>query len=140
MKTRIGTPTTITSGVTGFFEAAWLFERNDTYYLAYAGEQRRPDQHLHPGELPRVHRVLDGAEPARARGPTAGRMLAPVSSTTSHPAIAEFKGEWYMAYHTADAVGGNHFRRSVAIDKVEWDDTQTPARILPGRRRRRSAA
>ncbi len=36
-----------------------------------------------------------------------------------------------MAYHTADAVGGNHFRRSVAIDALEWDDTQTPARIKP---------
>jgi hypothetical protein len=41
----------------------------------------------------------------------------------------EFKGQWYMAYHTADAAGGGHFRRSVALDKMEWDDTVTPARI-----------
>ena len=60
-----------------------------------------------------------------------GVILPPVSSTTSHPAIIEFNGEWFIAYHTADAEGGNHFRRSVAIDHLEWDDSTTPARILP---------
>ncbi|WP_240642111.1 family 43 glycosylhydrolase [Microbacterium sulfonylureivorans] len=130
MKTRIGTPTTITSGVTGFFEAAWLFERNDTYYLAYAANNAGPTSSCTPANY---HACIAYSTASSALGPWTfrGRILAPVSSTTSHPAIAEFQGEWYMAYHTADAVGGNHFRRSVAIDKVEWDDTQTPARILP---------
>ena len=30
------------SGLTGFFEAAWAFERNGTYYLAYAGNNAGP--------------------------------------------------------------------------------------------------
>ena len=34
-----------------------------------------------------------------------------------------------MAYHTADAKNGGHFRRSVAIDRLEWDDGVTPPRI-----------
>jgi hypothetical protein len=59
-----------------------------------------------------------------------GVILDTVSSTTSHPGIAEFKGRWYLAYHTADAEGGGHFRHSVAIDRLEWDDSVSPARIL----------
>lgn len=130
MKTRIGTPTSITSGVTGFFEAAWLFERNDTYYLAYAANNAGPTSTCTPANY---HACIAYSTASSPLGPWTyrGRILAPVSSTTSHPAIAEFQGDWYMAYHTADAVGGNHFRRSVAIDHLEWDDTQTPARILP---------
>jgi hypothetical protein len=58
-----------------------------------------------------------------------GVILDPVSSTTSHPGIVEYKGEWYLTYHTADARGGGHFRRSVAIDRLEWDDAATPPRI-----------
>jgi hypothetical protein len=56
-------------------------------------------------------------------------ILDPVSSTTSHPGIIEYRGKWYIAYHTADAKNGGHFRRSVAIDRVEWDDDVRPARI-----------
>ena len=59
-----------------------------------------------------------------------GVILDPVSSTTSHPGVIEFKGQWYLVYHTADAKGGGHFRRSVAIDKIEWDDSVKPARML----------
>jgi hypothetical protein len=130
MKTLIGTPTSISSGVTGFFEAAWLFERNDTYYLAYAANNAGPTSTCTPANY---HACIAYSTASSPMGPWTfrGRILAPVSSTTSHPAIAEFQGEWYLAYHTADAVGGNHFRRSVAIDHLEWDDTQTPARILP---------
>ena len=96
MKTLAGTPTTITSGITGFFEAPWLFERNGTYYLAYAANNAGPTSSCTPGELPRVHRVLDGARARSDHGRSSGRILAPVSSTTSHPAITEFNGEWFI--------------------------------------------
>ncbi|WP_212743088.1 family 43 glycosylhydrolase [Microbacterium sp. 2FI] len=130
MKTRVGTPTTITSGVTGFFEAAWMFTRDGTYYLAYAANNAGPTSTCTPANY---HACIAYSTASSPLGPWTfrGRILAPVSSTTSHPAIAEFQGEWYMAYHTADAVGGNHFRRSVAIDHLEWDDSVTPARIVP---------
>src|SRR3546814_10098429 len=32
-----------------------------------------------------------------------GVVLKPVSSTTSHAGAVEFDGQWYPAYHTADA-------------------------------------
>ncbi len=59
-----------------------------------------------------------------------GVILDPVSSTTSHPGVIEFKRKWYLIYHTADAKGGGHFRRSVAIDTIQWDDSVSPARML----------
>ncbi|MEU4694736.1 family 43 glycosylhydrolase [Actinoplanes sp. NPDC023714] len=127
MKTPVGTQAAV-SGLTGFFEGAWLFQRNGTYYLAYAGNNAGPTSACTPANY---HACIAYATATSASGPWTyrGTLLTPVSSTTSHPGIVEFDGQWYLAYHTADAAGGGHFRRSVAIDKVEWDDTQTPPRI-----------
>ncbi|MEH1123135.1 family 43 glycosylhydrolase [Micromonospora sp. CPCC 206061] len=129
MKTPVGTQRTVT-GLTGFFEAAWAFKRNGTYYIAYAGNNAGPTSPCTPANY---HACIAYATAASPEGPWTyrGTVLPPVSSTTSHPGILEFNGQWYLAYHTADAVGGGHFRRSVAIDKVEWDDTQTPPRMKP---------
>ncbi|MFU8872937.1 family 43 glycosylhydrolase [Micromonospora sp. SL4-19] len=127
MKTPVGTQRSIT-GLTGFFEAPWIFKRNGTYYLAYAGNNAGPTSQCTPANY---HACIAYATASSPEGPwtNRGTMLRPVSSTTSHPGILEFNGQWYLAYHTADAVGGGHFRRSVAIDRVEWDDTQTPPRM-----------
>ncbi|GAA0433712.1 hypothetical protein Acor_07930 [Acrocarpospora corrugata] len=127
MKTPIGTQRTVT-GLTGFFEAPWIFKRNGTYYLAYAGNNAGPTSQCTPANY---HACIAYATATSPTGPWTyrGTVLRPVSSTTSHPGILEFNGKWYIAYHTADAVGGGHFRRSVAIDRVEWDDTQTPPRM-----------
>ncbi|MFC7650165.1 family 43 glycosylhydrolase [Streptosporangium lutulentum] len=127
MKTPVTTQRTVT-GLTGFFEAAWAFERNGTYYMAYAGNNASPTSQCTPANY---HACIAYATASSPEGPWTyrGTMLRPVSSTTSHPGILEFNGKWYIAYHTADAVGGNHFRRSVAIDPVEWDDSQTPPRM-----------
>ncbi|RSM70124.1 glycoside hydrolase [Actinoplanes sp. ATCC 53533] len=127
MRTPVGAQRTVT-GLTGFFEAAWIFKRGGTYYLAYAGNNAGPASACTPANY---HACIAYATAASPEGPWTyrGTVLRPVSSTTSHPGILEFNGQWYLAYHTADAVGGGHFRRSVAIDRVEWDDTQTPPRI-----------
>lgn len=129
MKTPVGAVRTVT-GLTGFFEAAWILERDGTYYLAYAGNNAGPTSPCTPANY---HACIAYATAPSPAGPWTyrGTILPPVSSTTSHPGIVEFDGQWWLAYHTADAVGGNHFRRSVAIDRVEWDDTQSPPRILP---------
>ncbi|WP_203856140.1 family 43 glycosylhydrolase [Plantactinospora mayteni] len=129
MKTPIGTPRTVT-GLTGFFEAPWIFQRDGTYYFAYAGNNAGPTSQCTPANY---HACIGYATASSPAGPWTyrGTILKPVSSTTSHPGILEFNGQWYLAYHTADAVGGGHFRRSVAIDPLEWDDTQTPPRMKP---------
>ncbi|WP_433364956.1 OmpL47-type beta-barrel domain-containing protein [Actinoplanes sp. CA-142083] len=127
MKTPVGTQKSVT-GLTGFFEAPWIFERNGTYYLAYAGNNAGPTSACTPANY---HACIAYATASSPEGPWTyrGTVLTPVSSTTSHPGIIQYHGQWYMTYHTADAVGGGHFRRSVAIDKVEWDDTQSPPRM-----------
>jgi hypothetical protein len=127
MKTPIGAQRTVT-GLTGFFEAPWIFKRNDTYYLAYAGNNAGPTSPCTPANY---HACIAYATASAPEGPWTyrGTILTPVSSTTSHPGILAFNGQWYITYHTADAQGGGHFRRSVAIDELEWDDTQTPPRM-----------
>ncbi|WP_406104282.1 OmpL47-type beta-barrel domain-containing protein [Micromonospora globbae] len=129
MKTPVGTQRAV-SGLTGFFEAPWIFKRDGTYYLAYAGNNAGPTSPCTPANY---HACIAYATASSPTGPWTyrGTILRPVSSTTSHPGIVEFDGRWYLAYHTADAVGGGHFRRSVAIDRLEWDDSLTPPRIRP---------
>jgi hypothetical protein len=116
-------------GLTGFFEAAWLFRRKDTYYMVYADNKAGPDSPCTPANY---HACIAYGTSSSPLGPWTyqGVILDPVSSTTSHPGVIGFKGKWYIIYHTADAKGGGHFRRSVAIDTVQWDDTVSPARML----------
>lgn len=115
--------------LTGFFEAAWLFRRKDTYYMVYADNQAGPHSPCTPANY---HACIAYGTSSSPLGPWTyqGVILDPVSSTTSHPGVIEFKGKWYIIYHTADAKGGGHFRRSVAIDTVQWDDSVSPARML----------
>ncbi|HWS33203.1 MAG TPA: family 43 glycosylhydrolase, partial [Actinoplanes sp.] len=132
MRTPVGTQRTVT-GLTGFFEASWLFKRGDTYYLAYAGNNAGPASACTPANY---HACIAYATATSPAGPwtNRGTILPPVSSTTSHPGIVEFGGKWYLVYHTADAVGGGHFRRSVAIDELQWDgDLIKPVVPTPAR-------
>ena len=113
----------------GFFEAPWLMKRKGVYYMIYAGNNAGPES---PCTQAVYHACIAYGTASSPLGPWTyrGVMLAPVSSTTSHPGAVEFKGKWYLVYHTADARGGGHFRRSVAIDEMQWDDSVSPARIV----------
>lgn len=127
MVTFKGTPIDVRT-LKGFFEASWLFKRNGTYYLAYAANTAGPSSDCTEA----VYYACIAYGTSRSPlGPWTyrGVILDPVSSTTSHPGIVEYKGKWYIVYHTADAKNGGHFRRSVAIDHLEWDDSVNPARI-----------
>lgn len=127
MVTFKGTPVDVSS-LPGFFEASWIFKRKGVYYLAYAGNRAGPDSDCTEAVY---YACIAYGTAASPLGPWTyrGVILDPVSSTTSHPGIVDFKGQWYIAYHTADAKDGGHFRRSVAIDKLEWDDSVAPANI-----------
>lgn len=117
-------------GLTGFFEAPWILKRKGVYYMLYAANNAGPDSPCTPAVYHACQAYGTATSPL---GPWTyrGVALRPVSSTTSHAGIVAFKGKWYMAYHTADAAGGGHFRRSVAIDEVQWDDSVSPAAIRP---------
>jgi hypothetical protein len=123
-------PVTRISGLTGFFEAPWILKRKGLYYMLYAGNKAGPDSDCTPAVYHACQAYGTATSPL---GPFTyrGVALRPVSSTTSHAGIVALKGQWYMAYHTADATGGGHFRRSVAIDRLSWDDSVSPARIRP---------
>ena len=112
----------------GFFEAPWIFRRGQTYYMSYAGNSAGPQSECTPAIY---HACLAYGTSDSPLGPWTyrGVLLDPVSSTTSHEGILEFKGQWYLIYHTADAKDGGHFRRSVAIDRLYWDDSTTPSSI-----------
>jgi hypothetical protein len=127
MVTPIG-PMVHVSSLKGFFEAAWLFKRGKTYYMSYAANFAGPHSECTPALY---HACLAYGTSDTPLGPWTyrGVLLDPVSSTTSHEGILAFKKQWYLVYHTADAKNGGHFRRSVAIDKLEWDDSTTPATI-----------
>lgn len=122
-----GAPTDVTT-LTGFFEAPWLFKRRGTYYLAYAGNNSGATSTCTEAVY---YACIAYGTAASPLGPWTyrGVILDPVSSTTSHPGIIEYKGAWYIAYHTADAKDGGHFRRSVAIDRMLWDDAVSPSLI-----------
>lgn len=123
-------PERVIGGATGFFEAPWLMKRRGTYYLLYAANDAGPDSACTPAVY---HAGQAYATAPTPMGPWTyrGVLLRPVSSTTSHAGAVAFRGKWYLAYHTADAAGGGHFRRSVAIDPMEWDDSVSPPAIRP---------
>lgn len=127
MITTRGTPISVES-LTGFFEASWLTKRGTTWYLLYAGNDAGPDSPCTPTSY---HACIAYGTASSALGPWTyrGVILDIVSSTTSHSGAIEFGNEWYFTYHTADAANATHFRRSVAIDKMTFDDSQSPPRI-----------
>lgn len=118
------------TSLTGFFEAPWLTKRGDTYYMLYAANNAGTDSPCTPTSYHAC--VAYGTSPSPL-GPWTfrGVVLGIVSSTTSHPGAVQLGEAWYLAYHTADAVDGGHFRRSVALDQLTWDDSQAPPAINP---------
>lgn len=115
-----------------FFEAPWLMKRNDTYYMIYAANDAGPDSPCTPTSY---HACIAWGTASSPLGPwtQGGVTLGIVSSTTSHPGVFEHpagSGEFYIVYHTRDAVDGTHFRRSIAFDKLEFDDATTPPSIV----------
>ena len=112
------------SGLNGFFEAPWVFKRGGLYYMAY--DWKRGGSDCTPSNYQACVGYATATDPM---GPWTyrGIILGGTSATTVHPSLIEFKDRWYATYHTKDAVGGGHFRRSVAIDEVQWDgDTILP--------------
>ncbi|WP_431927430.1 glycoside hydrolase family 43 protein [Nonomuraea jabiensis] len=112
------------SGVSNFWEAPWMFKRNGVYYLAYSANDSACSA---PG-----YACIRYATASNPLGPWTHRgvVLDQVSSTTNHPAIIEYKGQWYMVYHNAAAPGGGNFRRSVTIDKLYFNADGTMQKVV----------
>src|SRR5690606_2735679 len=114
-------------GLPSFFEAPWVFKRSGTYYMVYDWKQGGSE--CTPSNYQGC--IAYSTAPAPT-GPWTfgGLILGGTSATTVHPSVIEFDGAWYITYHTKDSVNGGHFRRSVAIDEITWDDSVTPAKLV----------
>ncbi|CAL4869658.1 hypothetical protein MMA231_03950 (plasmid) [Asticcacaulis sp. MM231] len=127
MKTPKGDPIDV-KGLTGFFEAPWIFKRKGTYYMSYAANNAGPSSLCTEAVYHACQAYGTATSPL---GPWTyrGVFLDPVTSATSHGGLVPYEDKWYLAYHNGDAKDGSHFRRSVAIDEVFWDDTVSPPAI-----------
>lgn len=100
-------------------EAPWLQKINESYYLSYSSNS--------PSTIEYV------------TGPTAtgpweykNRILEIVENcVTSHQAIREFKGKWYLVYHNGILPEGGSFRRSVCIDEFSFNPDGSIPMIKP---------
>ena len=105
-------------GLPRYTEAPWIHKYKGWYYLSYASEF--PEKIVYamskkitgPWEFKGVLNELAG------------------NSNTNHQSIVEFKGKWYFVYHNGGAdVNGGSFRRSVCIDKLEYNKDGSIKRI-----------
>jgi beta-xylosidase len=109
----------------GFFEAPYLTKRNGTYYIFYAAGQNPA--------------TIDYATASSPTGPWQykGTILDELpnkpgqDAATSHPAVQEFNGEWYLVYHLSNGPGGGTYKRQVAIEHLTFNADGTVAKITP---------
>ena len=121
-------------GTDDFFEAIWIHKYNGKYYLSYAGKSGEikyciSDNPLGPFEYK-------------------GIILQRMNSGTNHHSIVEYKGQWYMFYHSSDLYFKNNpeveekfgwghkgsphpFRRSICFDKLYYNEDGTIKELIP---------
>lgn len=101
------------ANVPKFGEAPWLQKIKGKYYLSYSSG------------LPSTIEYCIGNSPT---GPWQyqNRILDVVENCpTSHQAITEFKGRWYLVYHNGALNSGGGFRRSVCIEEFSLNSDGT---------------
>jgi beta-xylosidase len=103
-----GKPLTASDNTRRFFEASWMHKYNGKYYFSYS-----------TGDTHRLCYAI-GDNPY---GPFtyAGVILTPVVGWTTHHAIAEYKGKWYLFHHDSVPSGGRTWLRSLKVCELEYD-------------------
>ena len=92
-----------------FEEGPYVSKHQGLYYLVYAAG---------------FPESLAYATSTSATGPWQyrGIIMTPLPNTTTiHPALFDFNGHTYLAYHSADLPGGGNYRRSVSLDRVYFN-------------------
>jgi len=103
-----GKPLTAGDTQRRFFEASWMHKYNGKYYFSYS----TGDTHL-----------LCYATGDNPYGPFTyqGVILTPVVGWTTHHAIVEYKGKWYLFHHDSVPSGGKTWLRSLKVTELEYD-------------------
>lgn len=103
-----GEPLTAGDNERRFFEASWMHKYNGKYYFSYS-----------TGDTHRLCYAV-GDNPY---GPFTyqGVILTPVVGWTTHHAICEFKGKWYLFHHDSVPSGGRTWLRSLKVCELEYN-------------------
>ena len=90
-----------------FFEASWMHTYQGKYYFSYS-----------TGNTHKLCYAI-GDSPY---GPFTykGVILTPVVGWTTHHAIVEFKGKWYLFHHDSVPSGGKTWLRSMKVVEMEY--------------------
>jgi hypothetical protein len=95
-----------------FFEASWMHRYKGKYYFSYS-----------TGD---THRLCYAAGD-NPYGPFTyrGVILTPVTGWTTHHAIIEWKGKWYLFHHDSMPSGGKTWLRSIKVIELQYNDDDT---------------
>jgi arabinoxylan arabinofuranohydrolase len=102
-----------------FGEAPWLQKINGKYYLSYSSG------------FPSTIEYCTSNSPVGSWDPQNRILETVINCPTSHQAITEFKGKWYLVYHNGILTGGGGYRRSVCIDEFTFNPNGTIPLIKP---------
>ncbi|MCL2186699.1 MAG: glycoside hydrolase family 43 protein [Treponema sp.] len=103
-----GKPITQGDASRRFFEASWMHKYNGKYYFSYS----TGDTHF-----------LCYATGDNPYGPFTyqGVILTPVVGWTTHHAITEYKGKWYLFHHDCVPSGGRTWLRSMKVTELKYN-------------------
>ncbi|HRH77476.1 MAG TPA: glycoside hydrolase family 43 protein [Cellvibrionaceae bacterium] len=107
------------SGLPNYEEAPYVSKHQGLYYLVYAAG---------------FPESIAYATSTSATGPWQyrGIIMDPLPGTsTIHPAMFDFKGSTYRAYHSADVPSGGSYRRATCIDRVYFNKDGSITKIIP---------
>jgi arabinoxylan arabinofuranohydrolase len=129
-------PVHIIEGAKDFFEAIWVHKYNGTYYLSYSTR----------GEKGVTGPQIVYATSKNVLGPYQyqGVILDEVSSGTNHHSIVQYRGDWYLFYHTSDLflertpedspdMKYRPYRRSICVDRLYYNADGTIRKVVPTR-------
>lgn len=100
------------TGLVDFHEPPWVFKHNGKYYMVHS------DNHSNNlGGNRMIHAISDNP-----LGPwkNCGAFMNPHGEETTHGSVVQYKGKWYMFYHTANYSGEGSLR-SVCFDPIEFN-------------------
>jgi hypothetical protein len=113
-----GKPLTAGDNHRRFFEASWLHKYNGKYYFSYStGDTHKLCYAV--GDNPYGPFIYKGV------------ILTPVVGWTTHHAIVEFKGKWYLFHHDSVPSGGRTWLRSLKVVELEYNADST-IKIIDG--------
>lgn len=97
-------------------EGPFVFKKDDLFYLMYSNGWGNAST--------LVYAVSKSPE-----GPFdyVGKVMGHVGASTSHGSVVEFKGKWYIFYHSKDLTGKDYCR-SICFDELTFNNN---GRIIP---------